>query len=78
MAPDRSAYQPRARPSGFHRPGGRRRSLIAPTEIKAVLRVRTLVAMDTDWHVGRGPELLGTAEAHLLFLFSRPAQARSL
>ncbi|WP_104082093.1 maleylpyruvate isomerase family mycothiol-dependent enzyme [Cryobacterium sp. Y11] len=49
-----------------------RRSLIAPTEIKAVLRVRTLLATDADWTIGRGPELLGTAESHLLFLFGRP------
>lgn len=49
-----------------------RRSLIAPTEIKAVLRVRTLVATDAHWRIGRGPELPGTAEAHLLFLFGRP------
>jgi uncharacterized protein (TIGR03083 family) len=49
-----------------------RQSLIAPTEIKAILRARTLVATDADWRVGRGPELLGTAEAHLLFLFGRP------
>ena len=49
-----------------------RQSLIAPTEIKAILRARTLVATDANWRVGRGPELLGTAEAHLLFLFGRP------
>ncbi|WP_104138936.1 maleylpyruvate isomerase family mycothiol-dependent enzyme [Cryobacterium sp. Y62] len=57
-----------------------RQSLIAPTAIKAILRVRTLVATDADWCVGRGPELLGTAEAHLLFLFGRPGGllARSL
>lgn len=48
-----------------------RRSLIAPTEIKAVLKVRTLVATDADWRVGHGPALPGTAEEFLLFLFGR-------
>lgn len=48
-----------------------RRSLIAPTEIKAVLKVRTLVATDADWQVGRGTELPGTAEEFVLFLFGR-------
>lgn len=48
-----------------------RRSLIAPTEIKAVTRGRTLVATDAGWSVGRGPELEGTAETLVLFLFGR-------
>lgn len=48
-----------------------RRSLIAATEIKAVIRGRTLVATDAGWSVGRGPELPGTAEALVLFLFGR-------
>lgn len=48
-----------------------RRSLIAPTEIKAVLKVRTLVATDAQWRVGRGPGLECTAEAIVLFLFRR-------
>ena len=52
-----------------------RRSLIAPTGIKAVLRARTLVATDAGWRVGRGPELPGTAEALVLFLFGRPSEA---
>ncbi|SDK05148.1 TIGR03083 family protein [Cryobacterium psychrotolerans] len=48
-----------------------RRSLIAPTGIKAVLHGRTLVATDADWSVGRGPALPGTAEEIVLFLFNR-------
>lgn len=48
-----------------------RRSLIAPTGIKAVLHGRTLVATDAGWSVGRGPALPGTAEEILLFLFGR-------
>ena len=48
-----------------------RRSLIAPTEIKAVLRTRTLVATDAEWQVGHGSELSGTTEELLLFLFGR-------
>jgi len=48
-----------------------RRSLIAPTEIKAVLRARTLVATDADWRIGHGPDLPGTAEAIVLFLYGR-------
>lgn len=48
-----------------------RRSLIAPTEIKAVLRSRTLVATDANWQVGRGLPLPGTAETIVLFLFGR-------
>ena len=48
-----------------------RRSLTAPTEIKAVARARTLVATDAGWRVGHGPELPGTAEGLVLFLFGR-------
>ncbi|MET0955304.1 MAG: maleylpyruvate isomerase family mycothiol-dependent enzyme, partial [Cryobacterium sp.] len=48
-----------------------RRSLIAPTEIKAVLRTRRLVATDAEWSVGHGQKLSGTAEDILLFLFGR-------
>ncbi|GAB3119090.1 maleylpyruvate isomerase family mycothiol-dependent enzyme [Glaciibacter psychrotolerans] len=48
-----------------------RRSLIVPTEIKAVLRSRTLVAADANWQVGRGRPLPGTAETLILFLFGR-------
>jgi len=48
-----------------------RRSLIAPTEIKAVLRTVRLVAADAEWSVGHGRKLPGTAEDILLFLFGR-------
>lgn len=48
-----------------------RQRLIAPGGIKAVLRVRTLAATDAGWRLGRGPELPGTAEDHILFLFGR-------
>ncbi|HZK59214.1 MAG TPA: maleylpyruvate isomerase family mycothiol-dependent enzyme [Cryobacterium sp.] len=48
-----------------------RRSLIAPTGIKAVLHGRTLVATDAGWSVGRGPARPGTAESIVLFLFGR-------
>jgi len=48
-----------------------RGSLLAPTEIKAVLRTRTLVATDAAWRVGRGRELLGTAEQFVPFIFGR-------
>ena len=48
-----------------------RRSLIAPTEIKAVLRIRRLEATDADWSVGHGTPLPGTARELLLFLFGR-------
>ncbi|MCU1444708.1 maleylpyruvate isomerase family mycothiol-dependent enzyme [Cryobacterium sp.] len=56
-----------------------RRSLIAPTEIKAVLRTRRLVATDAEWSVGHGAPLEGTAAELILFLFGRgplPAQTR--
>jgi uncharacterized protein (TIGR03083 family) len=48
-----------------------RRSLIAPTEIKAVLRTRRLVATDAGWSVGHGAPLRGTNEDLILFLFGR-------
>lgn len=48
-----------------------RGSLIAPTEIKAVLRTRTLVATDALWRVGHGRELLGTAEQLVPFIYGR-------
>lgn len=48
-----------------------RRSLIAPTEIKAVLRTRVLVATDAEWRVGAGTPLERTAQEHLVFLFGR-------
>ncbi len=48
-----------------------RRALIAPSNVRGVLRARTLVATDAGWRVGRGRAIPGTAEAHLLFLFGR-------
>ena len=48
-----------------------RRSLTTPTEIKAVLRTRVLVATDADWRVGAGTPLERTAQQHLIFLFGR-------
>jgi uncharacterized protein (TIGR03083 family) len=48
-----------------------RQALLAPASIKAVLRARTLVATDAGWRLGRGPELAGTAEGLVLFLFGR-------
>jgi uncharacterized protein (TIGR03083 family) len=48
-----------------------RRCVTAPTDIKAVLRGRTLVATDAGWRFGHGPELEGTAENLTLFLFGR-------
>ncbi|MCU1637097.1 MAG: hypothetical protein JWQ68_2336 [Cryobacterium sp.] len=48
-----------------------RRSLTAPTEIKAVLQVRSLVATDAGWRVGRGPDLESSAETLILFLYGR-------
>jgi len=47
------------------------RSLSAPTPIRAVVQVRTLVATDAGWRVGSGPELEGTAAGIVLFLFGR-------
>jgi hypothetical protein len=49
------------------------RSLTAPLEIRAVLRARTLVAADDGWRIGFGPELHGSAEAIVLFLYGRGA-----
>ena len=48
-----------------------RRSLIAPTEIKAVLHTRRLVATDAEWSVGHGTPLRSTATELILFLFGR-------
>ncbi|GAA3894389.1 maleylpyruvate isomerase family mycothiol-dependent enzyme [Leifsonia kafniensis] len=56
-----------------------RGSLLAPTEIKAVLRTRTLVATDAVWRVGHGRELLGTAETLVPFIYGRgglPVESR--
>lgn len=52
-----------------------RRSLLSPTPVKVVLAKRTLVATDAGWRVGRGPELTGSAEAIVLFLFGRRSLA---
>jgi hypothetical protein len=45
------------------------RGLSGPVGARAVTSERTLVATDADWRVGRGPELPGTAEAIVLFLY---------
>ena len=47
------------------------RSLTAPLEIRVVVRARTLMATDDGWRVGFGPELHGSAEAIVLFLYGR-------
>ena len=47
------------------------RGLGGPVGARAVTRERTLVATDADWRVGHGPELPGTAEAIVLFLYGR-------
>lgn len=52
-----------------------RRALAAPTEIRAVVRGRTLSATDADWSFGRGPEMADTAEKILLFLYGRSDRA---
>ncbi|KQV05186.1 maleylpyruvate isomerase family mycothiol-dependent enzyme [Leifsonia sp. Root112D2] len=55
------------------------RTMILPLEKKEVLRRRTLVATDADWKLGRGPEIHGSAEAIVLFLFGRgPLPAASV
>jgi hypothetical protein len=43
----------------------------APFAIRAVVKARTLVADDHGWRVGFGPELHGTGEAIVLFLYGR-------
>ncbi|POH59165.1 hypothetical protein C3B59_18320 [Cryobacterium zongtaii] len=48
-----------------------RRSLIAPTEIKAVLHTRRLLATDAEWSVGHGTPLRAPASELILFLFGR-------
>ncbi|KQO99592.1 hypothetical protein [Leifsonia sp. Leaf264] len=52
-----------------------RRALNGPTEIKAVIRDRSLTATDADWSFGRGPAMSDTAEAILLFLYERSDRA---
>ncbi|HEY5319560.1 MAG TPA: hypothetical protein VIJ76_01670 [Galbitalea sp.] len=47
------------------------RSLTAPLEIRVVVRARTLMATDDGWRVGFEPELHGSAEAIVLFLYGR-------
>ncbi|NEM90406.1 hypothetical protein [Galbitalea soli] len=49
------------------------RSLAGPFEVRAVARARTLVASDHGWRIGHGQELVGTAEAIILFLYGRRA-----
>ncbi|KQQ95668.1 hypothetical protein ASF62_04000 [Leifsonia sp. Leaf325] len=52
-----------------------RRALNGPTEIKAVIRDRSLTATDAEWSFGRGPAMRDTAEAILLFLYERSDRA---
>jgi hypothetical protein len=47
------------------------RSVAAPSAVRAVLSKRRLTATDTDWAVGDGPALPGTAGAIILFLWQR-------
>lgn len=47
------------------------RSLTAPTRVTAVLGNRTFRAVDAGWSVGRGPEVVATAEDIIRFLFGR-------
>lgn len=51
------------------------RSLTAPTPIKAVIRSRTLVAVDAGWSVGYGTDLRSHAEDIVLFLVGRTTTA---
>ena len=46
---------------------------LLPFAKREVLRRRTLVAEDAGWRIGRGPEITGTAEAIVLYLFGRSA-----
>jgi hypothetical protein len=47
------------------------RSLRASHAIRAVINGRTVHAFDADWSFGSGPELSGTAEELVLFLYGR-------
>lgn len=47
------------------------RTLAAPLPIRAVVRGRTLRAIDAGWEFGSGPELAGTARELVLFLYGR-------
>lgn len=51
------------------------RSLTASTPIKAVIRSRTLVAVDAGWAVGHGSDLRSHAEDIVLFLVGRTTTA---
>jgi len=46
-------------------------ALRAPLSRRSVITARTLVAIDSEWQVGRGPELLATAASIVLFLAGR-------
>lgn len=46
---------------------------LLPFEKREVLRRRTLVAVDAGWRIGHGPEITGSAEAIVLYLFGRSA-----
>lgn len=46
---------------------------LLPFEKREVLHRRTLVAADSGWRIGNGPEITGTAEAIVLYLFGRSA-----
>ena len=47
------------------------RALAAPLPIRAVVRGRTLHAVDAGWEFGSGPEIAGTARDLVLFLYGR-------
>jgi hypothetical protein len=47
------------------------RGLRAPLAIRAVIKHRTIRATDAGWEFGTGPELAGTAEAIIRFLYGR-------
>lgn len=47
------------------------RALAAPLPIRAVVKGRTLRAIDAGWEFGSGPEVAGTARELVLFLYGR-------
>lgn len=49
-----------------------------PFHARRRLRGLRLIATDVDWAVGRGPEVTGPVQAHLLALTGRPAALREL
>ncbi|MCX7521226.1 maleylpyruvate isomerase family mycothiol-dependent enzyme [Microbacterium sp. STN6] len=55
-----------------------RRSLLLPAGVRQVIRRRTLNATDAGWQLGRGPQIDGTAEAIVLFLFGRAALPKAV